>query len=150
MKKLLAAVAALCLATSAMAGTGTPPTPSNGMGLVDGSWLNGLAGGQNESYQYGIAAAGTTQATATQLPAGIALIQVDSGTGGFALPACLAGTELSVFNNSGATLTAYPSVKNNPVTGAQDTINSSTSMGSLTTAASYFFMCAKNGTWGAK
>src|SRR5215470_12106343 len=81
--------------SAAIAATGQPPTPSTGPGLVDGTWLNGLAGGQNMSFQSGITASGTNQATSFQLPAGIYMFETDtvaSGTG-VALPECVAGTE---------------------------------------------------------
>src|SRR5258707_10331172 len=61
---------------AALAVVGTPP--GTGPQLVDGAWLNGLAGGSNYTFQSGIAAAGTTQATATQLPAGIYFVEVDT------------------------------------------------------------------------
>jgi hypothetical protein len=155
MKKLLAALAALCVVSAALAVTGNPPTPSNGPGLVDGAWLNGIAGGQNESYQYGISAAGSSShANSTQLPAGIALIEIDTVTAnsGVSLPPAIAGTEISIFNSTSTTLTVYPSIANNQVTGAQDTINggSSFSATGASGGAVSFFMCAKNGVWGAK
>lgn len=155
MKNLLGAFAALLLSTSlAFSATGTPPTPSNGPGLIDGTWLNGLAGGQNESYQSGIVAAGTTQATATQLPASVAIIEVDTvpANSGVNLPPALQGTEFTVFNSTSTTLKFYPSVANNPVTNVQDTINGATSL--TVTGASggtvSVFVCAKNGIWAAK
>jgi hypothetical protein len=131
---------------------GTPP--GTGPALVDGVWLAGLAGGQNETYQSGISAAGSTQAGATQLPAGIALIEVDTASAnqGLALPEAVAGTELSVYVSVNATVKFYPSVPNNALTGAQDTINGATSI-TVTGAAAgtvTWFSCAKNGAWSAK
>lgn len=134
----------------AAAVTGTPPI--GGPGLVDGVWLNGLAGGTNYAFQSGITAAGTTQATATQLAAGIYLYEVDTAASstGVALPPCIAGTQNVLYNNGAQTLTIYPSIANNPVTAAQDTINNSTSLPSgLASHASIAFSCAKNGVWGA-
>jgi hypothetical protein len=150
----LAALFAL-LASPAMAQTqsgglgpyGTPPTP--GFGSVDGNWLLGLSYGKNASYQYGVAAAGSGQSTATQLPSNIAFIEIDSGTGGTALPFCLPGTQITVYNNSGATLTTYPNVTNNPVTSAQDTINGSSSKASFSNNTALEFTCAKQGNWSA-
>lgn len=156
MKKLIGLFIGLSLfaGVAAIAGTGNPPVPATGPGLVDGAWLNGLAGGQNESFQSGITAAGTTQATATQLSSGIALMEVDTvpASSGVALPQCLKGTELSIFNSTSTTLIYYPAKANNPVTAAQDTINGGTSL-SVTGASGgvvSFFMCAKDGVWGAK
>lgn len=147
-------VGAFCCAAVgyAAAVTGTPPVPSNGFGLVDGAWLTGLAGGTNYTFQSGITAAGTTQATATQLGAGIYLYEVDTAASstGVALPPCIAGTQNVMYNNGAQTLTIYPSIANNPVTAAQDTINNGTSLsGGLASHASIAFSCAKNGVWGA-
>lgn len=134
---------------AAMAVTGQAPV--NGFGPVDGTWLQGLASGQNETYQYGISAAGTTQATATQLPAGINLMEIDTAaaSSGVALPPCYQGTEFSIYNNGANTVTFYPNVINNPTTSAQDTINNSTST-TIATHTPIFFFCAKNGNWAAK
>lgn len=153
MTRLLGVLFACLFATAAVAGVGNPPTPNNGPGLVDGTWLNGLAGGQNETNQSGIAAAGTNQATATQLPAGIAMMSIDTvaSSTGVALPPCLAGTEVSIYNNGANTLAVYPTVSNNPVTGSQDTINNGPSLsGGMATHTSKFFYCPKNGVWAAQ
>lgn len=139
---------------AAFAVVGTPPLPSNGFGAVDGAWLNGLAGGTNYTFQSGIVAAGTNQATGTQLPAGIFLIEVDttaSGTG-VNLPPCIPGTQAVLYNNGATTLAVYPTVPNNPLTAAQDTINNATSLGAgsgLASHVSIAFACAKAGNWNA-
>jgi hypothetical protein len=148
MKKLLLAMfGAALLSGAALAGG---PLQNGSFAMIDQSWLYDLSGGRNLTYQSGVAAAGSSQATATQLSGAVALVEIDSGTGGFNLPTCKAGTSLWVYNKSGATLTAYPTVANNPVTGAQDTINGSTTKGSLSDATPYFFGCAKDGAWFAK
>lgn len=137
------------MVSAAFALTGTPP--GTGPQLVDGQWLNGLAGGTNLAYQSGIIAAGTTHATSTQLPANIALIEVDTATAsttGVSLPPCIAGTQLTLVNNSGQTLTVFPSIANNPLTAAQDTVNGATSI-TLANNTSTSPACAKNGVWGA-
>lgn len=138
---------------AAFAVVGTPPIPSNGFGAVDGTWLNGLAGGTNYTFQSGITAAGTTQATATQLPAGIFLLEVDTAAtnAGVNLPPCIPGTQAILYNNTAAApLLVYPTVANNPITAAQDTINSNTSLtGGLATHTSIAFACAKVGVWNA-
>jgi hypothetical protein len=154
MKRLFATLAAVIAAASiAYATVGTPPIPSNGFGAVDGTWLNGLAGGVNSLYQYGISAAGTTQATATQLPSGIELQEVDTAaaSSGVALPFCYQGTKLALYNNGAQTLTVYPNVTNNPsvTPAAQDTIDNTTSV-SVTSHTAELFFCAKNGVWAAK
>lgn len=127
--------------------------PGNGFQLVDGDWLNGLAAGHNATYASGIAAAGTTQATATQIPDRVALIQVDTvgASSGVNLPAALQGTQLRVYNSTATTLAVYPQVANNPITGAQDTINSGSSLsGGIATHVAVDFACAKNGVWSAR
>lgn len=146
-RSLLAISLAFALAGSAFAYTvGTPPT--QGPQLVDGTWLNGLAGGYNYSFQSGISAAGTTQATATPLPTGIYLLEIDTvpASSGVALPPCLPGTQLQIYNATGTTVTIYPAVANNPLTAAQDTINSATSITLLTHTATSP-ACAKAGNW---
>jgi hypothetical protein len=146
--------AALCLVflgIIAHAAVGT--APGTGFQLVDGAWLNGLAGGLNNTYQSGLTAAGTTQATATQIPSGIYLVEVDTAAAstGVNLPPCLPGTELNLYNNGANTLSVYPAVANNPVTAAQDTINNGTSLsGGMATHTAEFFFCAKAGVWAAK
>jgi hypothetical protein len=138
---------------AAMAVVGTAPIPSNGPGLVDGTWLNGLAGGQNFNYQYAFTAVGTNQATSLQLPAGVFLLEVDTagsgGATGVALPPCLQGTAVLLDDNTAYTIDVYPAIAVNPITAAQDTINNSTST-TITTYASKLFSCAKNGVWAAK
>lgn len=142
-----AMICALVSAAYAVVGN----VPVNGYQTPDGTWLLGLAGGQNNSYQFGITAAGTTQATATQLAAGVRLLQVDTAaaSSGVALPQCVAGNEVSLYNNGANTLTVYPSIANNLLTAAQDTINSSTSF-SVATHVAMLAFCAKNGVWAAK
>lgn len=146
--------AALCAAVgAAVAAVGVAPTAGSGPALQDGTWLNGLAGGLNYSYQYAISAAGTTQATATQLPSGVYLMQVDTAgaSSGVALPPCYQGTQLFLYNNGASTLTVYPSIANNAITAAQDTINNGTSLsGGMATHTAEVFFCAKNGVWAAK
>lgn len=145
---LLGAVMA-SLVGAAMAYTvGQPPVPATGPGLVDGTWLNGLAGGQNYSFQNGITAAGTTQATAFQLPAGIYMLEIDTAAAstGVNAPFCLAGTQFVLNNNGAQNITVYPAVANNPITAAQDTINNGTSV-TLNAHTQTAFACAKNGVW---
>lgn len=131
---------------AAMAVTGTPPV--NGYQTPDGTWLLGLAGGQNYTYQYGITAAGTTQATATQLPSGVFLVEIDTAAAstGVTLPTCVPGTQMQIYNNGAQTVTIYPAVVNNPATAAQDTINNATSI-TLASHVATSPACAKAGVW---
>lgn len=147
-RKLALAILALVGCASGVHAGG--PLQNGSYATIDQGWLYGLASGNNLTTMAGVAAAGSNQATATQLTPNVALYMIESGTGGFNLPACIAGTSLWVYNKSGATLTAYPAVANNPVTGAQDTINGATSVGSFSTATATFYGCPKNGAWFAK
>ena len=153
LKKLASIVVALALAAPlpAFATTGEPP--QMGYELPQGKWLLGIVGGVNWSYKYGLVAAGTTQATSTQLPAGIFLLEVDTSTAstglGVALPPCMQGTSVVLGNNTANTITVYPSIANNKVTAAQDVINvgSAATSTTITTFAATTFWCAKNGVW---
>lgn len=134
----------------AMAAVGQPPV--QGFQTPDGTWLLGLSNGQNYSYQSGLSAAGTTQATSTQLPAAIYLMEVDTAaaSSGVAVPPCVPGTQFVLYNNGAQTLTIYPAIANNLLTAAQDTINNGTSYsGGLASHASIAFACAKAGNWNA-
>ena len=134
---------------------GVPPIPATGPGMVDGTWLNGLAGGQNFSYQSGIVAkAGGTQALATPLPIGIYLIEVDTvATTGDSvlLPQCLQGSAFLLRNAGAGTLDTYGQVAVNPITGVADTINgvAGSTTYTMATQTNAVFFCAKNGAWSA-
>jgi hypothetical protein len=150
---MLGAIITAFVAASVTYGSvGIAPLANGTFATIDQTWLNGLAGGVNFTYQYGISAVGTNQATATQLPAGVFTLEVDtSGSGGatgVALPACFQGTQLSINNNTAYTFDVYPAIVNNPITAAQDTINNTTST-TITTYARKTFSCAKNGVWAA-
>lgn len=133
--------------TAALGAIGT--IPSNGFALPDGQWLNGLSQGHNSTFQSGFTAAGTTQATATQLPDLVKYMEVDTtaSSTGVALPPAIAGMQISVYNNGVSTLAIYPAIA--PTT--QDTINNGTSLsGGLASHAIEVFTCAKTGVWAAK
>lgn len=159
LKKLLGALVAAVLSLSpALATVGQSPLPGIGPALQDGTWLNGLSGGQNFSYQYGLTAAGTNQATAAQVPSGAYLVQVDTagsgGATGIALPFCYQGTQIAVTNNTAYTIDVYPNVFNNPIVAAQDLIETAGSAGTTSTTMTEYtqkiFSCAKNGLWFGK
>lgn len=148
MRKFLISVAAvLALGGAAYAVTGIPP--GTGPSLIDGRWLNALAGGVNYSFASGIAAAGTTQATSTPLPTMARLISVDTvaAGAGVSLPPAIAGTQISLYNSSANTLTIYPSIINNPKTGVQDTIDSTLTSETIASHQHGFLFCAKTGNW---
>jgi hypothetical protein len=152
-KKLLvgAALAALMSVSAHAATVGVQPF--SGPGLADGTWLNGLAGGQNSLYQNGITAAGTTQATATALTPGLYQYEIDTvaASTGVNLPQCIAPFDIEIYNNGANTLTIYPAVANNPLlaAGTQDTINNTTST-TQTTHTMKAYACMKNGIWAAE
>jgi len=129
---------------------GTQP-PAMGFNLTDSQWLLGLAGGLNNIYVYGLTAAGTTQATCSQIPSGDYLVEIDTAaaSSGMCLPTSVAGTDMLVYNNGAQTVTIYPAVANNPATGAQDTINNTTSV-TITSHNSQAFSSAKTGIWFSK
>ena len=142
-------IAGAMLLGHAFAVTGTPPV--SGFQLVDGTWLNGLAGGINNSYIYNLTAAGTTQGTGVQIPSAYQTVEFDTvaASTGANLPFAYQGTEMYVYNNGANTLTIYPNALNNPLTSAQDTINNTTSVTVSSHTADIFFS-AKNGVWAAK
>ena len=144
--------AMVCAAASgALAATGV--APQNGFGTVDGTYINGLAAGENATYVYGLTATGSNQAGALQLAPGNTLIELDTvaSSTGVALPAAIQGTEISLYNNGANTLTVYPSIANNGATGAQDTINNGTSFsGGVASHASVYCFSAKTGVWACK
>lgn len=146
------ALGVLAMTHGAIALTGTPP--GTGPALVDGLWLQGLSSGTNNTYVSGIKAAGTTQATATQLAAGIYFTEIDTvpASSGVALPEAVAGTELLISNTTSTTIVLYPAIANNGLTAAQDTINGSTSLSVTGVSGGTVSDCfsAKNGVWMCK
>ena len=152
MKRLItgAFIGLLCSTLTLFATQGVAPPAGGGMRLLDADYVLGIANGTNLSFTSGISAAGTTQATATQLAGGFNLVEIDTvgASSGVALPFCLAGTQMNIYNNTATTLTVYPAILNNPITAAQDTINNSTSY-SLSAHTGISPACAKNGVWGA-
>ena len=141
---------------TAVAVVGTPP--GTGFQTIDGLWLSGLAGGLNNTYQYGIATNGTNNATATQLPSGFALMEVDINSAvnqGVALPPCIQGTQFNLFNATTGSFAVYPSTISNTLNGVAiaDTINGLSSLagaGSATAHNLLEFSCARTGSWAAK
>lgn len=133
---------------------GTPP--GTGPQLVDGLWLQGLAGGLNQTYVSGLVANNAaSQATATSIPSGISLAEVDTSVanGSLVLPDAIAGTEVSVINNTANTLNIYANAAINQTTGVLDTINALANASPFTGATGNtitWFACAKNGKWYTK
>lgn len=153
-KTMLNMIAGALVAASvgfAFAVTGQPPV--NGFQTPDGTWLLGLASGQNFSYQFGITAhAGGTQAACLVLPAGVAFLSVDtvaSSGDSVCLPFAVAGTNIQIANNSATTLNIFGQAGNNPLTAAADTINNTAGSTnySPTTQQNTECYAAKNGAW---
>jgi hypothetical protein len=136
---------------SAFAVIGTPP--GTGFQMVDGTWLQQLAAGNNFSYQSGITAhAGGTQSACVQLNANIMLYEVDtvaSSGDSVCLPYAQAGDVSFLRNAGGQTLNVFGSATNNPVTSAADTINGTAGSSAYTAASNTNTICfsAKNGVW---
>lgn len=154
MRAFGAGFALVLLGFIAHAAIGTPP--GTGPALIDGVWLNGLAGGTNYTYQSGITAhAGGTQAAAFQLAAGINMFEVDtvaSANDSVALPQCVAGSKLWLRNASASNnMAVYGSPTVNSLTAANDTINGTAGSSAYTinSQTNGVFFCAKNGAWSA-
>jgi hypothetical protein len=129
---------------------GIQPPPGTGPQLIDGVWVNGIAQGVNFSSISGVVAAGSAQSGATQLAGQNMLVEIDTSTAstglGVALPFAYAGSCLMFYNNTANNCTIYPSIANNPITAAQDTIDNTTSL-SLNAHTSRIVWCAKTGVW---
>jgi hypothetical protein len=129
---------------------GTPP--GTGPQLVDGTWLQGLAGGANQSYIAGINLTVNNQNTGYFLPGLLQLAEVDTAvaSGSLTLPAAQAGTEITIFNNgTGQTINIFANPHINQLTGALDTIQATSNATATTLAnnAVLILYCCKNGLW---
>jgi hypothetical protein len=125
--------------------------PTDGYQLIEGKWVKGITQGCNNVTQSGITATGTSsQATAAPIPPRVHLVEVDTcpANAGVYLPPAQSGIEILLYNNTAATLTVYPNIKNN-ASGVQDTINNTTSI-SVNAHTAEIFFCAKDGIWAAK
>ena len=146
MRRFLIAIFCI-LPVAAYAAIGFVPT--SGFQLIDGDWLNGLAGGHNLTFQNGLTAVGTNQATSLQLADRIAVLEIDtsSASTGVAMPAALQGVAITVINNTANNITVYPQIANNPVTAAQDTFNNAATSYTLNAHTGSGFTSGKNGLW---
>lgn len=123
--------------------------PTGDQQLIDGRFVNGITQGQNNVYQNGITAIGSSQATSVQLANLVAFLEIDtsSASTGAAMPQALAGVTVTVINNTGNNITLYPAILNNPVTSAQDTFNNAATSYTLNAHTAQGFTCGKNGLW---
>lgn len=125
--------------------TGTPP--NRGFGLQDGNWLLALAGGGNRNFEAGLVAhAGGTKAAALQLPAGVALLELDTvatAADSALLPQAKAGTLVLVRNAGVASANLYGK--------GTDTINvlATATAYALANGVSALFFCVVDGNWSA-
>jgi hypothetical protein len=155
MLNMLAGALVAASVSLALAVTGQVPVP--GFQQIDGTWLLGLAGGQNYAYQYGITAhAGGGQAACQNLTPGSAIYQVDtvvSTNDSICLPFAIAGTDLNLRNNGASALAIYGQTNNNLLTAAVDTINGTAGSteypngSGLLAQNSMECFAAKNGSW---
>lgn len=147
MRRFLVAGLLLLFASVGYTAIGTIPHP--GFQMIDGDWLLGLSGGHNYAFQSGISAAGTNQATSTQLADRIAFLEIDtsSASQGAALPAAIAGVTIFVANNTSNNITIFPSIRNNPTTNTQDTFNAAQTSFTLNANTGQGFTSVKNGIW---
>jgi hypothetical protein len=134
--------------------------PQEGFELIEGRYLLGIAGGQNRAYESGLTAhAGGTQAAGLVIPSGFELVEFDTvanAADSAVLPfATTPGTIIVVINSTATSMDVYANPGTNPVTGAADKLNGSTSAavavaaGNTTTPAAVRFYCAKAGVWQA-
>lgn len=139
------------LASAGIAAVGTPP--GTGFQLIDGAWLNGMAGGSNYTYQAGITAkASGLQSTCVNLSPNIYLLQADTvATTGdsVCLPFAIAGQNFSLRNNGAQTLGIYAQPGTNLQTATTDTINNTSNTTEYTLSAQNSVECfvAKNGSY---
>lgn len=139
----------------AIAQIGVPPTAQSGPALQDGTWLLGVASGQNAAFVNGITAhAGGTQAAGFQLQPNAALIEIDTvatTNDSVLLPFCIAGGWMDIANAGAQTVAIYANPNTNRATATTDTINgaANTSSYTLATNVSARFFCAKSGSWKA-
>lgn len=130
-----------------MAITGIQPPQGSGPQLIDGTWLNGLAGGLNNSFINGVVAhAGDTKAAAFQIPAACKIVWVETVTttgDSVLLPAAQTRNMLMVYNGGAQSLNLYGR--------GTDTINgvATATAYTLTAGQSAIFFCGKTGQWAA-
>lgn len=135
-----------------MAATGQTPVP--GFQTPDGTWLLGLSGGQNFTYQSGITAhSGGGQTSCLVLTPGIYLYEVDTvaaGNDSICLPFAQAGVNFSIRNAAASnSMNIFAQSGTNLATATTDQINGSSNSSSYAVAAGSSAECfaAKSGQW---
>lgn len=148
-----AIMTASAAASVAYALVGNPPLPNGQEAAINQTWVLGVAGGQNFSYQSGLTAhAGGTQAACLSLTAGNFLQQVATvATSGdsVCLPYALQGEAMIVANAGASTMDIYAQSGTNGVTGSTDTINASSNSSAYAVSSNNNAICfaPKNGIW---
>lgn len=131
--------------------------PTRGFELLDGQYVNGIANGNNSTFQTMTAkSGGAAQATATQIGANARLVNVGTVAGAndsIMLNFAVAGREILVYNGGAQIMNVYASPVPNKANGnVLDTINGGTNPTPVTVAAkaSAIYFCPANGIWAAK
>ena len=126
---------------------GIQPPQGSGPALQDGQWLNGLAGGGNNSYTNALVAhSGGTKAAALQIAASIKIVffgTVAADHDSALLPAAKTRSMVLVYNGGASILDLYGK--------GTDTINgvATATAYSLNANTSALFFCGKDGQWAA-
>jgi hypothetical protein len=124
---------------------GKAPPPGSNFALQEGRWLLGLASGSNRNVQSAFTAhSGGGKASAFQLPAAVAFLEVDTVAAdhdSVLLPSAQAGTIVCVANNGAHILDFYGR--------ASDTINAAATANaySINANTNAIFFCVKTGAW---
>lgn len=124
---------------------GRPPVAGQSYALQDSRWLLGLAAGNNRAVQSGFTAlSGGGKTGATQLPAIVELLEVDTVAAdhnSVLLPSAQVGCFVCVANNGAHILDIYGM--------GTDTINaaSTSSAYSINANTNAIFFCVKKGAW---
>ena|ERR1700755_1890744 len=127
--------------------------PTRGLELIDGQYVNGIANGNNATFQTLTAKAGGTQAAATPISATAAMVNVSvTATNGdsVVLNFAVAGRQILLVNSGAATLSVYGQVSGNKANGnVVDKINGTVGSTAypVTTGQSVKFFCPTNGLW---
>jgi hypothetical protein len=128
--------------------------PADGMELIEGKYVKGIAAGENFTAVSGLTAhAGGTQAAGLAIPPGNYLVEFDTvanAADSAVLPfADQIGTVIGVVNSTASNaISVYSNPGTNPVTGTADTLNGSTSAAvSVAAHVVTWFVCAKLGVW---
>ena len=123
-----------------------------GFALQDSDYVNGIAEGQNGTFQTLTALAGGTQSNLAPVIKPDTLIAaitiVATGNDSVTLPFATAGKVLYVQNNTANSARLYVPLAVNKITGIADVINNAAAFFDVTSEST--FVCGVNGFWGAR